>query len=71
MSEKEKIKCAVCSMELSEKDFKRTWRNCNWCEAPVCLNCVHYIGIRIPGLYSEYTDVIRVCKECIPKKITR
>lgn len=71
MSEKKKIKCACCGMELSEKDFKKAWRNCHWCKMPICFNCAHYIGVSIPGLYTNYVDVIRVCKNCRPKKMTK
>ena len=63
-----KLKCSTCGKELLPKDLGKKWRRCHFCEAPICFNDTHYLGVRVKGLYTDYLDVVSVCKECYPKE---
>lgn len=61
------LKCSTCGKELLPNDLGKKWRRCHFCEAPTCFNDIHYLGVRVSGLYTDYIDVVSVCKECYPK----
>ncbi len=55
------MKCSTCGKEVEDVKY------CSICKAPICLDCVHYVGVRKKTIYKEYDDAIPVCKNCLPK----
>jgi len=58
--------CLKCGRELSGESYKITWKQCHFCDKPICFNCIHYFGTHLTGLYSSYVDVRGVCEKCMP-----
>lgn len=66
-AEHEAPKCSTCGKELLPEDMDKKWRKCHFCGKPICFDHTHYLGVRLPGLYRDYLDVVGVCKKCMPK----
>ena len=62
------VKCEDCGRVFSANDVGEKWERCHFCGAPVCFDCVHYVGARVRGLYEDYLDVRRACRKCYPKR---
>lgn len=60
--------CEICGKKFAMKDFEKLLRRCQWCNRIMCLDCTRYIGVRKSGLFKDYVDVIRICKDCYPKR---
>lgn len=68
MPDEKYIVCSDCGKRIDPDDAEKEWRKCRWCKKPVCFDCSRYIGVKAVGMYSDYIEVVRLCRKCYPEK---